>query len=57
MARAGQRVISRRGMQERIETIADDTCNTHVTSRFGPFRQKTRRNASFIFRPTVSERH
>jgi hypothetical protein len=39
-------------MQERIETIADDTQNTHVISRFSPFRQKTRRNASFIFSST-----
>ena len=29
MARARQRVISRRGMQQRIETIADDTQNCH----------------------------
>jgi hypothetical protein len=39
MARTGQRVVTRRGMQERIETIADDTQDTHVVSRFGSFRQ------------------
>jgi hypothetical protein len=29
MARARQRIVSRRRMQQRIETVADDTQNTH----------------------------
>jgi hypothetical protein len=43
-------------MQERIETIADDTLDTHVF-RFGPFRQKDAPERLLFFRPTVSEPH
>ena len=56
MARARQRIVSRRRMQQRIETIADDTQNISQLSRFGLFVQRTRRNASLIFAVTVSER-
>ncbi len=61
MPGASQRVISRRGMQERIETIADDACDVHVTSRFGSFRQKDAPErllylSSHRVRATLSER-
>src|SRR5689334_20654047 len=52
MARAGQRVVTRRRMQQRIETIADGTQHGHGYSRFG----LTRRNAP-LSQATVSERH
>ena len=42
MARARQRIIARRRMQQRIETIADDTQNTHGYSRFGLCRRHRR---------------
>src|ERR1700759_5525710 len=35
MARAGQRVVARRRMQQRIETIADGTQHSHGYSRLG----------------------
>ncbi len=35
MPRARQRVVARRRMQQRIETIADDTQHSHGYSRFG----------------------
>src|ERR1700682_2108426 len=38
-------------MRQRIETIADDTQNTHGYLRFGLFVEQTRRNASFFFVP------
>ena len=35
MARARQRIVTRGGMQQRIETVADDTQNCSRVSRFG----------------------
>src|SRR6478609_2028365 len=44
MARTGQRVVARRRMQQRIETIADGTQHSHGYSRFGLSSEKTCRN-------------
>ena len=35
MARAGQRVVPRRRMHQRIDIVADDVQNGHGCSRFG----------------------
>ena len=55
MTRARQRIISCGRMQQRIETIADDTQNTHglcaSACSSGRLALQTRRNAPFIFGP------
>ena len=51
MARARQRVISRRRMQQRIETIADDIQNCHGFRASACSSNQTRRNAPFIVAP------
>ena len=51
MARARQRVIARRRMQQRIETIADDTQNCHGSRASACSSRQTRRNAPFIVAP------
>ena len=48
MARARQRVIARRRMQQRIETIADDIQNCHGSRASAMSSNQTRRNAPFI---------
>src|SRR5579871_4100179 len=56
MARAGQRVVARRRMQQRIETIADDTQHSHGYRASACPSETTRRNAP-LSSVTVSERH
>ena len=51
MPRARQRVIACRRMQQRIETIADDTQNNHGSRASACSSIQTRRNAPFIFAP------
>src|SRR3984893_7088688 len=56
MARARQRVISRRRVQQRIETIADDTQNCHGSRASAC--SSTDAPERLLYRcPTVSERH
>jgi hypothetical protein len=62
MARARQRIISCGRMQQRIETIADDTQNTHgfCASACSSVGLQTRRNAPLSLahrvRANLSER-
>src|SRR5882757_4629695 len=60
MTRARQRVVARRRMQQRIETIADDTQYNHSsrasTCSSGRLALQTRRNAPFIFAPPCQSR-
>ena len=51
MACPRQRVTSRRGMQQRIETFTDDTQNTHVTRASALFVVKDAPERPLIFRP------
>ena len=51
MARARQRVVARRRMQQRIETIADDIQNAHGFRASACSSRSTRRNAPFIVAP------
>jgi hypothetical protein len=54
MARARQRIVSRRRMQKRIKAIADDTQNTHSNSRHGLFVKDAPERPLYL-RRTVSE--
>jgi hypothetical protein len=56
MARPRQRVIARGGMQQRIETVTDDTQNTHGYLRFGLFVGKDAPERLLYLSSTVSER-
>ena len=60
MTRTSQRVITRRRMQQRIETIADDTQHSHGYSRFGLSRTIRPPERPLVFshrvRATLNER-
>ncbi len=55
MPRTRQRVISRRRMQQRIETIADDLQNSHGSRASACSSKQTRRNAPFYRCLNLSE--
>ncbi len=55
MTRSGQRVVARRRMQQRIETVADGTQNTHGTRASALIVNKDAPQRLLYLSPTVSE--